>query len=120
VSSQSPYSAAKHATFLDQHFSMAQTTVRQFNLKKMSQKTALTRIGHLMGHCRNVQNLLNKSLEQLEKNQGLRTLKLMLAHNLLESYLIAATLAIDGDSEAELVTRSLELRLMKLLPSFKK
>ena len=114
----STYDEARHVTFLEQNFYQAKETVLSYQNKKIAEDVAIKHLGVLLGKCRNIQDLLTKVVRNPEKIHSKRFIKLLQAQSLFETYLTTEVLALDGDKESELFGRSLQLRLMKLLPSF--
>lgn len=114
----STYDEAKHVTFLEQNLDKAKQTVLSYQNKKISESVAIQHLGILLGKCRNIQSLLTNAIQNPSRIHSKRFIKLLQAQSIFETYLTTEVLALDGDKESEFFGRSLQLRLMKLLPSF--
>lgn len=117
--SKSFYDPKRHITFLDQTFQKCKTTMADFQANKKGAKTTLKILGSSLGQCRNFQGLLSQHIKAGSKTESGRILKLMMAQNILESYLICHMLGFEGDEDSKLFAKTLELRLLKVLPQFR-
>lgn len=113
------YDGGRHITFLDQKFNECQEALKAFQAQKKDLKSILKILGSTLGECRNFQMLFSYHIKNDKKNQNVQFMKLIAAQNLFEVYLIYQILGLDKDEEAKLFARTLELKLMKILPTFR-
>lgn len=114
------YLEARHVTFLNLHFKKARQVSSELKYNKIDQKTALGHFAKSLAECRKVQTLVSEAIKSQGQLHGARTLRLIQAHNLLESYLIAQILSDENDKQSKELSAMLERRLLYILPTFSK
>lgn len=113
------YSAGRHLTFLDQKFTLCQETLKAFQLQKKDLKSTMKILGSILSDCRNFQILFIYHIKNEYNRQTVHFMKLTAAQNLFEAYIIYQMLGLEKDEKSKLFARTLELKLMDLLPSFR-
>lgn len=110
----------KHAALLDAQFTTVEQTVRNLETKRIDAKTAVGRLGEVLGESRKAQDRLNQGIRGSLGTKSTLVLRIVQAQGVFDAYVSSRILALDGDADSKDLARVLQLRLQKLLPAFRK
>ncbi len=113
------YKSSEHLTFMNKQLENIRVGLKDLRNKNIKAVRMVERLARVLAGCRHYQYLESKSVVHGKAVSSKSTLKLMQAHNLFESYIIAQILALDGNKDQELLAKILESRLLKTLPEFR-
>jgi len=110
-----PYSPDRHRSTIKSSFTSAEAAMKSFAAKKATRDETAAKLGKLMGTSRRLQTSLNFWMQQGQKVDGQKAIRVIQLSGTFDAYISSSILGLEGDATSREFGKVLSRRLSQWL-----